>query len=502
MTNNDIREAYDSLTPTSQQKKNMLDAILSEVPASHRKENTMKFYKRKPALAAVMVAMAILLTGCAAAAILGLKDLKMGEFISEGDQFNPEKTWNVISLQGFAGSPGYLASQEWQAYFDTCDPKGETRMWNQYHHIEMPPEYDAFSCYTPEMMEKLDEICEKYDLKLPGKGWQIKDVSRIYEATGIRDVLVEGNPAKIHLDYGHCYADGSFYVEGGAQFPGQRVGDMMSMNCVRKGSFGNSTDSISEIENFDQWYYTLKDGSEVLLADYKEEVLMIADREDFFITIRFYGEGVVYIMDQAEKRKAVEAMADCFDFSIQPHEADPAILDKSEEDWDQMWEELDQQNAQDSRFVNYEAFMYNHTYLRDQNWEYAMHDLDGDGTEELFLSFQGGIRQIITYDGTVTSLVLDTAGAGEVQLCENGIFRSKDSLNNCFAYTYFRVEDRKPIPFDFVEYHDEAPAHWGRSQDGDFTSETELTETEAEEIIDSYKIVELDWKSVEEFPMD
>ena len=68
-----------------------------------------------------------------------------------------------LSVTGPEGSRNQLASQEWFDYKQTCDIAPE--------NFNKPEAYaDYMGIYSQEMLDKLDEICRKYDLKLAGYG--------------------------------------------------------------------------------------------------------------------------------------------------------------------------------------------------------------------------------------------------------------------------------------------------------------------------------------------
>lgn len=86
---------------------------------SHRAPRKAK--RRSPwKLILMAAALAVLLTGCAYA-VMRLQDLKIGTYNPEplfaGETFLEEAlNQDSMSLQGFAGSPGYLAAKEWLEY--------------------------------------------------------------------------------------------------------------------------------------------------------------------------------------------------------------------------------------------------------------------------------------------------------------------------------------------------------------------------------------------------
>lgn len=510
MTSKDIRDAYEELTPTPEEKEKMLHALLAAVPspAPVRKDNSMKKYVRKPAFIAAIVTLMVFLMGCAVVG-LTLQDMKLGQHEGYAEPGETSKIWDEISLQGVAGSSEYLANQEWQAFRDSYDPDSETYLSALFHRFEAPAEYDAFACYSQEMMDKLDEICKKYGLKLPGKGWRILDPEDIFTATGIGDIR-RGTRADIDLQYGYCHADGSFYFSGGAKFPGQAVGDMLAINCVRKGSFNTNTEYISNISEFDQWNYTMKDGTEILLANVREEVIMAADLDDYFITVCLYGEGVNFSQGQEERRRAAEEMAECFDFTVKPQKADTAVLEAAQKDWEDRDADYEKQENREYVGTGYDIFPAL-GYLTSSDSQYALADLTGDGIDEMVIATAfGELSHILTYDGKYTSLLMTLhripdlvflPDGWDLHLAEGNILYQHAVCGGCEAYAYYHLEGGEYRLFDFVEYHEET-GKWSRSQDGDKDCEVSITESEAKSIISSYTPMDLTFQPLSEFPKD
>lgn len=510
MTRKYIREAYDAVAPTSEEKAKMLHAILSAVPNEKplRKEVNMKKYTKKPLVLAALVTLMVFLMGCAVVG-LTLQDMKLDQHEGYAGPGETTKVWDVISLQGVVGSPEYQANQEWREFRAGYDPDGKKAISAQFHRYEAPAEYDTFACYSQELMDKLDDICMKYDLKLPGRGWKILHPEDIFTATGIDDIR-RGTRADVDLQYGYCYADGSFNLRGSAKFPGQASGDMLSINCVRKGSFNVDTESVSNVAEFDQWNYTMKDGTKILLANVRGEVIMAADLEDYFITVCLYGEGCNFVQGQEERRRATEDMAECFDFSVTPQKADTAVLEAAQKDWEEMWADYEKQEDRDFIGTSYNIFPAR-GYLTSSGTQYAMADLTGDGIDELILTTADGeIRNILTFNGEHTSLlmaahripdVLNALDGAGLHMAEGGILYQHATCGDCHAYSYYHLENGEYKLFDFVEYHAET-GKWSRSQDGDKTCETILTEAEAKSIIDSYTPMDLTFQPLTQFPND
>ena len=139
---------------------------------------------RRPLLIAAVITLTLLLVGCAVVYALRLQDMSIGKetytqnFADDGRAIEPtEKTRDIITLYGHSGDPVQLAMKEWYEYLQTYDPDG-ILMDNNPDHPEIPNQYEyTYSCYTPDMVAKVDEIAAKYNLKLleewiPFQAWQ------------------------------------------------------------------------------------------------------------------------------------------------------------------------------------------------------------------------------------------------------------------------------------------------------------------------------------------
>lgn len=153
---------------------------------------------RKPLLIAAIIALMLFLMGCAAVVLFHLNDLKIGEktytrhplYLEDGTKTPAtEKVKEIISVQGVAESPNQQAAKEWYDYTKAYDIA--QKYPNGIPDFTAPKDYDAYWVLTQELMDKVDEICEKYNLKLAGEGALLltQAESRISEILGINSIL-------------------------------------------------------------------------------------------------------------------------------------------------------------------------------------------------------------------------------------------------------------------------------------------------------------------------
>jgi len=452
----------------------------------------------RPLLIAALIALMVLLMGCAWV-VLGLQNLMMPEkspdIPGETDLYGGEI--NRISLQGYMGSESYEAAREWQTFLESYDSDAGDK-------FQCPEAYESYRCDSREMIEKIDEICEKYDLTPLGKAWYFDGAQDLFTAIGIGTAFAEN--VRADVPYGYYYGDGTFHMEGSVELPepwDAVVG--FQYRSVRKKSFDGVSLNIGNAEEYDQWNYTTGDGTEVLLALREESCLIIADLEDRFVTVNVLGvfSNGSYFGDIPGERVFLEAVCELFDFSYQTH---PLDLDRIAEFHQAQHEE---QQPQDSTFVggqvdpayrdSYAAFLqYMVGEMQFRDLKYVLTDVDGNGVEELLLQ----CRHIGGYNGDQNSFFdLLTIHEGEVKrlynssnlyLCEGGVIEYGDRNYRCYstlsegreAVVYFETENKWCIQEDWTNA----------------TPYIEVNEAEANAVIAKYPRVELDFKPIEEFP--
>jgi hypothetical protein len=108
---------------------------------------------RRPLLIAAIVALTILLVGCAVAYALSAADLKLGTyhhtmphyFDADGNKVpEAEITRDVISLQGISGSPNFLAAREWFEFEQGYDPDHSLLEEADNNPITVSSDYDSY----------------------------------------------------------------------------------------------------------------------------------------------------------------------------------------------------------------------------------------------------------------------------------------------------------------------------------------------------------------------
>ena len=471
------------------------------------KQKEMKSHRgiHRPFLLAALIALLLMLVGCGIVYVLHLQDLKIGEqtvpqtqYDDSGNQIGEtEVHLDVLSIQGIKGTPNYLANQEWLAFTNSYTHTGGG-------YWESEPEYWAYSVQNQEMVDKLDEICAKYGLKIIGKPWHEHiDCNPFLTLLGIDSLLKPNADATLSIPAGRFFPGGSFTIYGTLKLA--ETDNLFTYHCVKKDVFYDVfgyVDGDSVLER----NYTTTDGLPLLLLESNQSGMILADREDCFFTLS------VDLTGDA----TLEQLAECFDFTIHTDPPDASAADAREQ---ASLEEMNSRQGDPNKLRRSTYGEYVADLIQgDEMWRsidpeytppskaYAFYDVDGNGTEELLVFYNGyigsivGMKNGITDDGKVYCLVL----------CEDNVLVDWPVGPNAlgeYRYHIFRfANDGDPVfsnpkEQSIVRLKKCADGTWWRTSSTEHYAEydTEISEAEAMEILNSYKPVELETRPLTEF---
>ena len=471
-------------------------------------------------LIAALVALLLLLVGCAVVYALRLQDMSVGKetytqtFDDSGKAIEPvEKERDVLTLFGHSGDPIQLATKEWFDFLKTYDPDGAL-MDNNPDHPEIPNQYEyTYSCYTQEMVDKVDEIAEKNGLKLleewiPFQGWQ-SDI--FLEESGAGSLVLQDSGAEITGLSGMFYPPHNFDVDVEVKLEGMDTKLWATVLYARKDYFPKDYAGGIDLSLYKQWDFTAADGTSLLLAlSSKGQGYIIADLSNAMMILYVDGNfsGSAYpTAEEIMTKEQLEMVADVFDYSIQPQ-----ILDR-----EAVMEKLAESDAahdaetayEPETYTNFSEVLISRYVLPNNRAQYTFFDLTGDGVEELLLDEDG--------DGAIDEW--HTIQDGEVQwfwgnntfLCNGYVLEQylPDSERDDYAQYYYRKADSDTAWMD-LDY--ESMGEWigGLSLIGgkwtfmpEFNSPDteEVTEEEALSFMAQYPRISLDWKSVMNYPL-
>lgn len=342
----EITDAYAALTPTEAEREKMLRAVLARAsftPPERNGEMHAKKLSRLLLIAAIAALLLALGVTAYAAGWLGLdgfaktqKTVEVGftreeilarnqeleEAVANGedpaevlermdarDFPRPTESITLLSLLP-AESPESMALVEYQEFLESYDTdKAILRsIGNKLTGFE--EDYGPYSCYTQEMADKIDEICEKYGLQKLS-GFQIPQTpSRLFYLAGTGNFAPKQNRQLGQQLYPIAvWADGSFTSDGAVRK--DFYADYQVSRCV-KGSF-TTWALMQDSGDWSAWHYTAENGAELLLAQNGEHALILADRPESYVAVRISSSGK--LCSEPEK---LEAFAELFDFTAIP----------------------------------------------------------------------------------------------------------------------------------------------------------------------------------------
>ena len=202
--------------------------------AEHTATQKKRMSIRRPFLIAAIIAMMLLLVGCAVIYVLSLQEIKLGDqtVIYDISNFDPETgefyegqesvNQQVLTLAGLSNTPAAKAAREWYEFTDNYDPDLEIKKSVWGNIPDFGDKYYGYDLYTQEMKDKLDEILDKYDLKLRGKLIEFETPKRMLQAMDIESLLNPDTGAKLDIEFPYrYYENGVMYLNAVLTLPGE-----------------------------------------------------------------------------------------------------------------------------------------------------------------------------------------------------------------------------------------------------------------------------------------
>lgn len=492
------------------------EAYVLDAANANPKAIPMKIHssKRMWLIAAILAAM-VFLMGCAIVYVLSLEDMAYGSTVKEYYDGSTEEV-TLLSLQGIQGSPGYLATKEWYDWLETYDTDGKIWDSHEAYGADFGDEYYTYGIYSQEMKDKLDEICEKYNLKLMGKIYEDPDVEAACKAMQIQGFFRPGVQVKAELDEILYYANGSFRLDEYMEFPGYDR-HIFTFTCHRKDSFAEVHGDIGTEGIYEEWIYTTSYGVDVLMVidrgGVRGRAFMMVDNDIYTYNVSIFSFENMPLPDKEE----LEAYAEAFDFTVAPQ----PVSDEDLQAIAQRREEADAARLSENYYMGFRVDMttqawyppkgysdsfesyipYILKYAPAQYHYYALLDLDGNGTNELLWGTKDGhIYEVaVMVDGEVTLRFDDYLCEGNVLLCElnhdeyapGGAANLVGNL--CTSYQYNTLSELIVKLYDLP-----AADQWVEVRPGQ--EDRIITEAEAKQIMAQYPVVNLDMKPFSEYP--
>lgn len=294
----------------------------------------------RPLLLAALIALMLLLVGCAVVYALSMQNFKMENGVQEEPIFAPSSgelegyrsvDQQILTLTGLKGSASYQASQEWFRFRREYDPG--LVMLEELNSAgtvpEFPAEYESYNLYTQELKDQLDGILAKYDLAPEGSFLAFRTLKNMCAALGIEKIQTARNDVTIRVRSGSCCSGGNFGLTLDFEFPTDG-GDQLDttwgkLNWYRKDCFSQDYISIADTDDWKEWNYTTTSGSEVLIirsaSDWR--CWIVCDRGEAIMALQLNVQETY--ADYIHRRgpvlsdRQIEQAADAIDFTLRPN---------------------------------------------------------------------------------------------------------------------------------------------------------------------------------------
>ena len=304
---------------------------------------------RRPLLIAALIALMLLLVGCGVVYVLKMQDLKLGEAQVTQDRWDNQQhtmvsqtvSQQTLTLSGLKGTPNYQAAQEWYEFEQTYDPDHQIYFEAKDNPEEFPVQYAFYNPYTQDMVDKIEEICGKYDLQLVGAPVKAQSTKTLLEYLDIGSILLPDAPAEATYDYASYYEGGYFHTDvtfrmtdGTDAWPYKT---MLSFLYSPKDCFNNDLFDLTG-DDWQERNYTTTSGHEVLILRSPSvwSSGVFCDLEDATVALRVETIFQVYtdengyqeVIETPMTDEQLNQILDTINFDLKPNPGDPNILDR------------------------------------------------------------------------------------------------------------------------------------------------------------------------------
>ncbi len=283
---------------------------------------------RRPFLLAAVIALLLLLVGCAAVYVLKMEHVKISSGTDQRDYSLVDGVYvkdphtvdtTTLSMAGLKGSNAYKACADFYAYETelraSASASGD---WTGYD--------DAINA-------KAQELAEQYGLKPEGQPLTFRTTRNLCNALGVERFVRNSQDVSIDVDQGFCRDSGNFFVLLRFAFPEDQGYEVTytsgALYWDRQDTFSREYFTLEDRGDWVERNYTTSAGNTVLIltSPSQERGYIICDRGDALMTVwldvnpELLSEdaGVVSAEYLHMTDAQLNMVADALDFAIQPN---------------------------------------------------------------------------------------------------------------------------------------------------------------------------------------
>lgn len=415
--------------------------IAEAIPNKNRRK---RGYKKLVIIAACLCLLFGLSIVAYASNWFGLQDLLLPDISGTSSEENGED--GMIGLSGYQGSSEWKALAEWKAFINEYDPDGTIFQTTDNRLDDSFARYSCYLVYSQEMADRMDEIATKYSLNLHTTSFNLQTNQEVLETLGDFRKSCSGY-------YTYMYEDGTFQVDGTIQFEDIGSWDYQLLRAV-KGTFHNAMLDIGDVSEYQEILYETACGISVTLALGPEQVLILADLADSFVTVH-----IPYGTNNGIKQIHLEKLADSINFAaltpaVKPQISDTTEIPKKDEETRKVYaatlRNLLYSNILPDGKETETAVDVGRTYSK-----FGISDVDNDGKEELIILYEPGVTAyaigyILGYDTDAKEIYIQLEEYPYCAFLENGNVKVLASHNQTWG---------KMWPYSLYQYDAENDAY-------------------------------------------
>lgn len=291
---------------------------------------------RRPFLLAAVIALLLLLVGCAAVYVLKMEHVKISSGTDQRDYSLVDGVYvkdphtidtTTLSMAGLKGSNAYKACADFYAY--------ETEL-----RASASASGD-WAGYDDAINAKAQELAEQYGLKPEGQPLTFRTTRNLCNALGVERFVRNSQDVSIDVDQGFCRDSGNFFVLLRFAFPEDQGYEVTytsgALYWNRQDTFSREYFTLEDRGDWVERNYTTSAGNTVLIltSPSQERGYIICDRGDALMTVwldvnpELLSEdaGVVSAEYLHMTDAQLNMVADALDFAIQPNVPTQADVD-------------------------------------------------------------------------------------------------------------------------------------------------------------------------------
>lgn len=291
---------------------------------------------RRPFLLAAVIALLLLLVGCAAVYVLKMEHVKISSGTDQRDYSLVDGVYvkdphtidtTTLSMAGLKGSNAYKACADFYAY--------ETEL-----RASASASGD-WAGYDDAINARAQELAEQYGLKPEGQPLTFRTTRNLCNALGVERFVRNSQDVSIDVDQGFCRDSGNFFVLLRFAFPEDQGYEVTytsgALYWNRQDTFSREYFTLEDRGDWVERNYTTSAGNTVLIltSPSQERGYILCNRGDALMTVWLDANpeilsedsGVVSAEYLHMTEKQLNMVADALDFAIQPNVPTQADVD-------------------------------------------------------------------------------------------------------------------------------------------------------------------------------